>query len=90
VKRAKAVHAQKHYTAELDKEKKKRDGLQKVADTVQIEFEVGIPSFFFRPRKLNRYFSRIGFPRQSKLAKELRYYVRWELFSGNTMLLVED
>lgn len=40
MQRAKAVHAQQHYTAELDKEKTKRDGLQGVADTVQIEFKV--------------------------------------------------
>jgi len=42
VKRAKALHAQTHYAAELEKEKTKRDALQGVADTVQMEFEVGL------------------------------------------------
>lgn len=43
VKRENAVHAQKHYTTELEKEQRKRDTLQKDADQVRDEFEVGIP-----------------------------------------------
>jgi hypothetical protein len=46
VKREKAVHAQKHYAAQLEKEKTKREGLQKIADTVQVEFEVGYGLLF--------------------------------------------
>ena len=42
MKREKAVHAQKHYTTELEKEKTKKKGLQEVANTVQVEFEVSI------------------------------------------------
>ena len=43
VKRENAVHASKHYTAELEKEQRKRDTIQKDADKVQDEFEVSIP-----------------------------------------------
>jgi hypothetical protein len=43
VKRENAVHAQKHYATELEKEQKKRDALQKDADKVRDEFEVGKP-----------------------------------------------
>jgi hypothetical protein len=42
VKREEAVHARKHYETEFEKEQKKRDDLQGVADTVQLEFEVGV------------------------------------------------
>lgn len=40
VKREEALHTRTHYTAELTKEKAKRDKHQAVADTVQLEFEV--------------------------------------------------
>lgn len=40
VKREEALHAQRHYLAELEKDTKKRANFQSVTDTVQIEFQV--------------------------------------------------
>ena len=89
VKRENAVHAQKHYATELEKEQRKRDTLQTDADKVRDEFEVGIPFGCLNTCTTDRYLTRIGSPKQRRSVTKLKCCDHGRLFSVNTTLLLE-